>query len=144
MRALLDVNVLIALHDPQHVHHVLAIEAVESLRAGWATCPITQNGCLRIMCQPAYSNPFTVREVAEALGTSLTSPSHQFWPDDVSLLDPCRVRLDHVHGHRQLTDLYLLTLAVHRGGCFLSFDARVALDAVPGAEPQHLQCLLPA
>ena len=143
MRALLDVHVLIALHDPQHVHHELAIQALERSTAGWASCPITQNGCLRIMCQPAYSaNAFMLREVAEALAVSLASPSHEFWPDEIGLLDPGRLRMDRVHGHRQLTDLYLLALSVHRGGCFLSFDARVALDAVRGAEPRHLQRLL--
>ncbi len=143
MRALLDVNVLIALHDPQHVHHELAIEALERFTAGWASCPITQNGCLRIMCQPAYAaNAFMFQEVAQALGASLASPSHEFWADEIGLLDAGRLRRDRVHGHRQLTDLYLLALAVHRGGCFVSFDARVALDAVCGAQPHNLQRLL--
>lgn len=143
MRALLDVNVLIALHDPQHVHHELAIEALERSPAGWASCPITQNGCLRIMCQPSYSaNPFSLREVAGALSISLTSAMHEFWPDEIGLLDPGRLRMDRVHGHRQLTDLYLLALAVHRGGSFMSFDARIPLEAVRGAEPRHLRCLL--
>ena len=143
MRVLLDVNVLIALHDPQHVHHELAVEALGRSMNGWASCPLTQNGCLRIMCQPSYSaNAFSLREVAGALSVSFSSALHEFWPDEIGLLDPGRLRMDRVHGHRQLTDLYLLSLAVHRGGCFLSFDARIPLEAVRGAEPRHLRRLL--
>ncbi|HMO46561.1 MAG TPA: hypothetical protein PKB14_11095 [Rubrivivax sp.] len=84
-----------------------------------------------------------MQELAEALGSSSTSPSHQFWPDEIGLLDPGRLRIDHLHGHRQLSDCCLPALAVHRGGCFLSFDARIALDAVRGAQPRHLRRLLP-
>ena len=70
MRALLDVNVLIALHDPQHVHHDAAVDWLEAHAAnGWASCPITQNGCLRVMSQPAYPQKRSVAELIATLGS---------------------------------------------------------------------------
>jgi uncharacterized protein len=142
MRALLDVNVLVALHDPQHIHHLPALAWLDSHRTeGWATCPITQNGCVRVMSQPAYSSPRLMTELWPVLGASFSSPFHAFWPDNVSLFDPGRLNAAHVHGHRQLTDLYLLALAVHHGGRFVSFDARIPLSAVPGAKAQHMLVL---
>ena len=143
MRALLDVNVLIALHDPLHIHHAHAANWLEAhADAGWATCPLTQNGCLRVMSQASYSHPRTLAELMPALATSCTSRLHAFWPDDISLLDAGRLTPDRVHGHRQLTDLYLLALAVHHRGRFVSFDARVPLDAVAGARRAHMVTLL--
>ena len=145
MRALLDVNVLIALHDPRHVHHAHAINWLhDHAAAGWASCPLTQNGCLRVMSQPGYSQPRALAELMPALAHSCSSALHAFWPDDISLLDPGRLTPNRVYGHRQLTDLYLLALAVHHGGSFVSFDARVPLDAVAGARRPHLVTLLGA
>ena len=145
MRALLDVNVLIALHDPRHVHHAHAINWLhDHAAAGWASCPLTQNGCLRVMSQPGYSQPRALAELMPALAHSCSSALHDFWPDDISLLDPGRLTPNRVHGHRQLTHLYLLALAVHHGGCFVSFDARVPLDAVTGARRAQVVTLLGA
>ena len=139
MRALLDVNVLIALHDAQHVHHTLAAEWFEAnARAGWASCPITQNGCLRIMSHPAYPGAQSLSTLLAMLSRSLASPMHEFWPDDVRLVDSQRFRADRMHGHRQLTDVYLLGLAVHHDGRFLTFDTRIAMTAVLGATARHL------
>ena len=142
-RSLLDVNVLIALHDSQHVHHDHAADWLDSHQAGgWASCPITQNGCLRILSQPNYSRPRPWIEAAAALESFVASPAHLFWPDDISLLDRSLLRREHIHGHRQLTDLYLLALAVRHGGRFVSFDARIPLSAVHGAAARHLVRLL--
>lgn len=141
-RALLDVNVLIALHDAQHVHHETAADwLLAHAGHGWATCPLTQNGCLRIMSQPAYPNPVPLAQAITLLGTSCRHPSHRFWPDDVSLLDAKRVQHAHMHGHRQLTDLYLLALAVRHGGRFVTFDAQIPRSAVQGATAAHLVSL---
>jgi uncharacterized protein len=127
MRALLDVNVLVALHDPQHIHHEHAVDWLLANAAdGWASCPITQNGCLRVMCQPAYPQNRGVAELIGVLGASFQAPSHRFWPDDVSLMDGTRLLPNRVHGHRQLTDLYLLALAVEHGGRLVSFDRGVS------------------
>jgi uncharacterized protein len=138
-RALLDVNVLIALHDQQHVHHEVAANwFIANARHGWASCPLTQNGSVRIMSQPGYPNPVPVAQALAMLQRSCAHTSHQFWPDDVSLLDAKRLAHDRIHGHRQLTDLYLLALAVARGGRLVTFDAQVPLNAVRGAGAQHL------
>lgn len=143
LRALLDVNVLIALHDAQHVHHALATDWFEAhADAGWASCPLTQNGCLRIMSQPAYPNAQSVDVLLAMLARSCAAPFHEFWPDDISLLDSKRFRADRIHGHRQMTDLYLLGLAVQHGGRLVSFDTRIAFSAVHGAAPRHLVALI--
>jgi toxin-antitoxin system PIN domain toxin len=142
MRALLDVNVLIALLDPDHSLHSRATEWFAGhAREGWASCPITQNGCVRIMSHPAYPNPFPVRAVMERLAEAAASPLHEFWPDDVSLLDTRVADASRIHGPRQITDVYLLALAVGRGGRFVTFDGAVALTAVRGAKQNQLLVL---
>ena len=85
MRALLDVNVLIALLDASHMHHDTAMRWLEREQGhGWASCPITQNGCIRIMSQPAYPAPLPAAAVAARLAEAVTGPDHQFWPDDLN------------------------------------------------------------
>jgi toxin-antitoxin system PIN domain toxin len=100
--------------------------------AGWASCPITQNGCVRIMSHPGYPNAMPVRTVVDRLGEAAATPFHEFWPDDVSLLDQRVADASRIHGPRQLTDVYLLALAARHGGRFVTFDAAVPLAAVRG------------
>jgi hypothetical protein len=142
MRALLDVNVLIALLDADHSLHARATQWFAGhARSGWASCPITQNGCIRIMSHPGYPNALSVRAVVERLTEASASAFHEFWPDDVSLLDAKVADSARIHGPRQLTDLYLLALAVRHGGRFVTFDASVSVDAVWSAEKRHLLTL---
>ncbi len=142
MHALLDVNVLIALLDADHSLHERAFEWFGAhARGGWASCPISQNGCLRIMSHPGYPNPLPVAAVMERLAAATRSSYHQFWPDDVSLLDPGIADPARIHGPRQLTDLFLLALAIHHGGRFVTFDTAVSLNAIKGAEKKHLVIL---
>lgn len=142
MRALLDVNVLIALLDADHTLHAGATTWFAShAQAGWASCPITQNGCVRIMSHPGYPNPMPIRAVLDRLGEAAATPFHEFWPDDVSLLDSEVVDATRIHGPRQLTDVYLLALAVRHGGRFVTFDAAVPMAAVPRARKNHLLIL---
>jgi toxin-antitoxin system PIN domain toxin len=139
MRALLDVNVLIALLDAAHVGHAAAARWLgREIRQGWASCPLTQNGCIRIMSQPAYPGALAAAEVAGRLAEAARDPSHAFWPDDVSLLDDKVLNWQHVLGHRQVTDNYLLALAVRHQGRFVTFDERVNPAAVVGAKAKHL------
>ena len=139
MRALLDVNVLIALLDSDHTSHGSAVAWFSDNGArGWASCPITQNGCVRIMSHPGYPNAFSVVEIVERLRAATAHPAHEFWPDSQSLLDQRLIDPTRVHGPRQLTDVYLLTLAVKQGGRLVTFDATIATGAVKGAKPQHL------
>src|SRR5450631_2164238 len=87
MRALLDVNVLIALLDSDHASHDSAINwFAKHARAGWASCPITQNGCIRIMSNPDYPNPLPVQAVIARLADACHQDIHEFWPDKVSLV----------------------------------------------------------
>ena len=142
MRALLDINVLIALLDSDHSLHERAHEWFSrNVRSGFASCPITQNGCVRIMSHPGYPNALPVRPVVERLREATRSPHHEFWPDDCSLLDTRIADASRIHGPRQLTDLYLLALAVGRNGRFVTFDTSVALSAIKGAELRHLVAL---
>lgn len=142
MCALLDVNVLIALLDADHSLHERAFEwfGVHA-RGGWASCPISQNGCLRIVSHPGYPNPLPVAAVMERLALATRSSYHQFWPDDVSLLDSSIADPGRIHGPRQLTDVFLLALAIHHGGRFVTFDTAVPLSAVKGAEKEHVVIL---
>lgn len=142
MRALLDINVLIALLDAAHIHHQRASQWLEqSLHHGWASCPLTQNGCLRIMAQPAYPQALPLAAVAQRLGQAAATPAHLFIADDYSLLDADSLHWPQLLGHRQVTDAYLLGLAVRHGCRFVSFDARVNLAAAPGAKAEHLWVL---
>ncbi len=142
MRALLDVNLLIALLDAAHIHHQRASQWLEqSLHHGWASCPLTQNGCLRIMAQPAYPQALPLAAVAQRLGQAAATPAHLFIADDYSLLDADSLHWPQLLGHRQVTDAYLLGLAVRHGCRFVSFDARVNLAAAPGAKAEHLWVL---
>ena len=139
MRALLDVNVLIALLDDQHLHHAVAKRwFIDNLAWGWATCPLSQNGCARILSQPAYSNAISTARALEKLAQACGQPEHEFWPDSISLVDTKVARVDRIHGPRQLTDIYLLALAVNRGGRLVTLDERIPLSAVHGAKPEHL------
>jgi toxin-antitoxin system PIN domain toxin len=142
MRALLDINVLIALLDPDHSLHDRARDWFGSnAPRGWASCPITQNGCVRIMAHPGYPNALPVRAVMERLHEATQGPHHEFWADDVSLLEPRIADASRIHGSRQLTDLYLLALAVRRDGRFVTFDAGVTLGAIRGADKRHIVAL---
>lgn len=139
MRALLDVNVLIALLDADHSLHGPATKWFANHgRLGWSSCPITQNGCVRIMSHRGYPNALSVHAVIERLAEAAQSKVHEFWPDDVSLLDSRIANSARIHGPSQLTDLYLLALAVRHEGRFVTFDRSIALDAVRGAETHHL------
>lgn len=131
MRSLLDINVLIALLDVDHVHNARATSWLAANgSAGWATCPLTQNGCVRIMSQPAYPNTLPTGAVIERLARATRHPAHEFWPDDISILDAARFDPGHLHGPRQVTDLYLLALALEHGGRFVTFDGSIPMSAL--------------
>jgi uncharacterized protein len=142
MRALLDVNVLIALLDVAHTSHSAARKWLDQNAAnGWASCPITQNGCLRIMSHVSYLNTRSVRDVTLRLREATATHLHEFWPDDVSLLDDRVIDSTRIHGPRQLSDVYLLALAVRHSGALVTFDRSIGLSAVRGATAAHLVLL---
>lgn len=137
---LLDVNVLVALFDPIHVHHEDAHRwfALNKKR-GWASCPITINGCIRVISNPAYPTiTATPSEVAERVLEFCSAADHHFWPDDVSITDETLFRWPMIGGHQKLTDVYLLGLAVRHHGRLVTFDKSISLKAVHGSQPGHL------
>jgi uncharacterized protein len=142
MRALLDVNVLIALLDAGHAMHGKAMNWLErNAHFGWASCPITQNGAVRIMSQPAYPTPRPAALVAQRLASACAAPEHAFWAANVSLLDAGLIDWQRLLGHRQVTDAYLLALAVRSSGRLASFDLRISPDVVQGAKPANLELI---
>lgn len=133
MTFLLDVNVLIALVDPAHVQHDAAHEWFAVHQQSWATCPLTENGLLRIVGHARYPNsPGTPSAVAPLVAGLRALPGHVFWPDDISLQDNERFDLSRLLSSGQVTDSYLLALACAHGGQLASFDRRLVTDAVRG------------
>lgn len=136
-RALLDVNVLLALVDPGSIDHERAHAWLESEAAeGWASCPVTQLGCVRILSRPKYPGAVAPAQALELLRAMCASPSHEFWGSSGGvdeLVDERRVL-----GDRQFTDAYLLGLAVERGDRFATFDRLVDAGAARGARPEQL------
>ena len=131
---LLDVNVLVALADPAHVQHDTAHAWFEHEGApAFATCPLTENGLLRIVGHPRYpSSPGTPSAVAPTLAALRQLPGHHFWPDDISLMDSQRIHIQRLLSHGQVTDSYLLALAIAHGGQLATLDRRLVVDAVAG------------
>jgi uncharacterized protein len=142
MIALLDVNMLIALMDPKHVHHGRARQwwSIDK-QNGWASCPLTENGFLRIVTLGAYPNRFQLPDAITMLRRATSLPSHAFWADDVSILEPTVFDHSRLLGPRQITDVYLLALAVKHGGRLVTLDAGISVTAVRTAEPHHLMML---
>lgn len=144
--ALLDVNVLVALFDPAHVHHDVAHDWFADHSPGrWATCPLTENGFLRTAASVARGTaPLTIASLANGLRTFCSSGRHEFWTDDITFADEDLFDADAVLGSQQLTDVYLLGLAVKRDGMLATFDRRIPSAAVKGATPEHLAVLASA
>lgn len=141
--ALLDVNVLVALFYPDHVHHEIAHDWFSDHRAhGWATCALTENGLVRIVTNPASGIPDQrPAAVIARLRAFRASGHHQFWADAVSLSDEKVFNVSLIRGHRQVSDVYLLGLAAHHGGALATFDRTIPLSAVIDASDTHLQLI---
>jgi uncharacterized protein len=141
-RALLDVNVLLALLDSDHVDHERCRDWLDDqIEYGWASCAITQNGFVRIISQARYPSPISPSRAIDLLARAAGSQFHEFWPCAVSVLDLTVVNASRIHGPKQVTDAYLLALAVANGGTFVTFDQAVPLSPVPGAHKEHLTVL---
>ncbi|MEO8250257.1 MAG: TA system VapC family ribonuclease toxin [Burkholderiales bacterium] len=142
-RYLLDVNVWLALFDDQHVHNARTGAWLDQPRLRIATCPLTENGVLRIMNIPAFNRQSVAgfSAVRMMMTKVCDEIDHEFWPDDVSLRSDDVLDWGRVSGHNQVTDAYLLALAVKNGGALASFDQRIALSAVRGATEIHLALL---
>ena len=143
MRLLLDVNVLVALLDEAHIHHAVAQNLIAQPKLKIATCALTENGVLRVLNLPGYSSygPAGFEAVRTQLAQLCQDMDHEFWPCDVTLKDDSKIDWSRVMGHNQITDVYLLALAVAHDGTLATLDHRVAISAVRGAQAKHLQLL---
>ena len=143
MTSLLDVSVLISLLDANHEHHAAVMGWWNQNEDPWASCPITQNGYLRIVTGPAYANRISVNQAIGKLTQAVSNPEHQFLSDDISLLDKALVAHAHIQGHRQMTDIYLLALSVAHGARFVTLDTGVSHVAVRQATHASLHLIRP-
>jgi uncharacterized protein len=139
---LLDVNLLLALTDPMHIHHEPAHNwFVTAGHRAWATCALTENGFIRIASHPNYPNrPGDVTAVLALFRRLRETPGHHFWPDDISILQI--LETDAIITHAQITDIYLLGLAVHKKGKLATLDQRIPAQAVRGGR-KALELIIP-
>ena len=138
LRALLDTSVLIALLDANHVHLRLCSQWLSTHTAGWASCPITLNGCVRIMSQPSYPNRLPMQAVVAGLQQAMRHPMHVFWADEINPLDANAIDWRQVLRPVDITDAYLLALAVRQQACLVTLDQGISVKWATGAEEQHL------
>lgn len=128
---LLDVNVLVALVWDSHVHHIPARKWFKQHSAdGWATCPVTETGFMRVSCNPkVLPAPVTIEQALAVLSSLRAVGGHRFLSDDVSVVDS---DFPTIVGHNQVTDAHLLTVARRHQARLLTFDS--ALGTLPGAQ----------
>lgn len=141
---LLDINVLIALFWPTHANHDKALNwFVHHQVHGWATCPLTETGFVRIVSNPAFSrDAVTPREAANLLASNKVAKKHTFWPDEISLDETIAFAGQRLVGHQQVTDAYLLALAIHRGGKLVTMDQRITSLVEPGSAKREAIAVL--
>jgi toxin-antitoxin system PIN domain toxin len=142
-RLLLDVNVWVALFDDAHIHSRRANALLAEPGLKIASCPLVENGVIRVLNLPAYGRigPLGLDRVRRQLQRACAELDHEFWPDDISLRDESVADWSRIRGHQQITDVYLLALAVRHAGSLVSFDQAISLSAVRGATPEHFRVL---
>ncbi len=146
MISLLDVNVLVALAWPNHVHHEPARKWFRANReAGWATSPTTQNSFIRVSSNvriiPEAKSP---REAALLLRDLVSLKGHVFWPEESSIIDDRWIRLEKIHTYRQITDAHLMSLALRHKGCLATFDRRIYGLLSSKIQAEQSICLIPS
>lgn len=137
-----DVNVLIALFDASHQHHAIAADLfMSSMKDGWATSPLTENGFLRIVSNPSYINAMSVADATALLAAAIHNTTHRRLTEDISLLDTTRFTTATLVSHKQITDLCLIGLAVRHDVCLVTFDRNIPIHAAIGAEARHIRVI---
>ena len=134
---LLDTNLLIALLWPAHERHDLAVKWFSRHRGkGWATCPLTEAGFVRIVSNPAFSrDAVQPREALQVLRANTAAKDHQFWPDALPVAEAVAFAGARLVGHQQVTDAYLLGLALRRDGRLATLDRSFGALAEPKSAP---------
>ena len=142
MRALFDVNFLIALFLPSHIFHQTAVTwFAENQQFGWSSCAITENGAVRILSQPSLGSGLTCAGAIAKLADAIQRTDHAFWPHSMSLIDEGVFDQRFILGPKQITDTYLLGLAAHHAGRLVTFDRRIVLSSVRNATINNLVVL---
>jgi hypothetical protein len=142
VRALFDVSVLLALFDDGHTSHNIAVGWwAANQKQGWASCAITQNGFVRIICQRRYPQQLPIASAITLLEAQTTTTDHEFWGEELSITDPLVFDRVRILGPNQITDAYLLALAVKRKGRLVTLDQAIPLRAVHGADDRHVVVL---
>lgn len=143
MTYLLDINVLVALFNPAHIHHHPAHQWFAATgKHSWATCPLTESGFVRVISNPGYTSvSATPAEAALRLRVFCSDPAHTFWPGTLSILDPTRFDLTKLQGHRQITDACLAALAQHHAGKLATLDGSIPIAAVVGASASVIELI---
>ena len=136
-RFLLDVNVLVALHVPGNQDYDRVQQwFAQTGSNSFATCSITEAGFVRISSQLSVKNgPIDFHEVRIALANLASLPGHAYWPMDISYLEATKPFEQHMHGHRQVTDAFLLGLALHHRGKLATLDRAIKHLAGPVFAP---------
>jgi toxin-antitoxin system PIN domain toxin len=142
---LLDVNVLVALAWPGHeAHERVQVWFARHANLGWATCALTESAFVRIVSNPAFSpRAVSPREALRALEISLKHPTHRFWTADIPFVDAVRRFQGRLVGHQQVTDAYLLALAVHKKGKLATLDRSLVTLADPDSGERNRVVLIP-
>ena len=143
MTVLLDVNVLIALAWPNHVHHAAARTWFEERReGGWATCPLTEAGFVRVSCNPAVvRHDITPLDAIAVLNSLVQLESHVFWPLDQSILHLPESIGARLQGYRQVTDAVLLATAMQRNGQLATLDS--GIEGLVSEDERSYLCVVP-
>lgn len=144
MRALLDVNVVIALLDPDHALHSAAHSWWSvNQHSGWASCAITENGAVRILSNPNYSKRkrSSPADIISLLKSFTNRSDHEFWHEEISLRDEKIFMAENILSSGRITDVFLLALAAKHDGKLVTFDQNISLKAVRTAKPQNLTVL---
>lgn len=143
MRYLLNINVLIALMDPNHTFHQLTHAWWNQDGRPWASCPITETGFIRIMTSTAYSknSQLSVAYVKTLLSVFVLNTNHAFWPDHLSLRDEQEFKHTSILSSKHLTDLYLLAIATKNNATLVTFNQNISLSPVTSAKRENLLIL---
>lgn len=145
MKYLLDANVLVALLDNKNASHLTVMrwfnQEIIVAKHQWLGCAITQMACLRILCLPSYPADYGFTEVQTIFQKVITTTNHQFLATELNIIEQDIINWRHLQGHRQLTDAYLLALAVENQAIFVTLDNRINYYTVKHATPEHLLIL---
>ena len=140
---LLDVNVLVALLWRSHSQHTQVQQWFGHAGSrAWATCPFTESAFVRILSNPAFSDhAVTPSEARQALEANVQHRGHHFWEDDIPFPVAVRKFQDRIIGHRQVTDAYLLGLALHNKGTLATLDEGISA-LLPEDDPEQSRVLV--